>query len=102
VERHGIGARFVQVLLDAAKTALERIRLRRQGEVYGRLGEREIALREADQMRGLLGGRRDHQRLRIGQADVLARQDHDAPGDEHRVLAGVDHPHQPIQRGVWV
>ena len=42
------------------------------------------------------------QRLRVGHADVLGRGDDDAAGDEPRVLAGLDHPGQVVQRGVDV
>ena len=47
-------------------------------------------------------GAGDHECLRIGEPDVLAGEDHDPPSDEHRILAGVDHAHQPVQRRVWV
>ena len=42
------------------------------------------------------------QRGRVGQADVLAGQDHQPAGDEARVLAGLDHPGQVVQRRVDV
>ncbi len=42
------------------------------------------------------------QRGRVGQPDVLAGQDHQPPGDEARVLAGLDHPRQVVQRRVGV
>jgi len=51
---------------------------------------------------GLLRGRRDDQGLWIGEPDVLTGEDDDAARDEHRVLAGVDHPHEPIESGVGV
>ena len=38
----------------------------------------------------------------IGDADVLAGQDHQPPGDEARVLARLDHPGQVVQGGVDV
>ena len=42
------------------------------------------------------------QRLRVGHADVLAGEDHDPAGDEPGVLAGHQHPGQPVQRRVRV
>ena len=42
------------------------------------------------------------QRGRVGQADVLAGQDHQPAGDEARVLPGLDHPRQVVQRRVGV
>ena len=41
-------------------------------------------------------------RLRIGVADVLGREDHHAARDEQRVLAGLEHAHQPVDRGVGI
>ena len=50
-----------------------------------------------------VGGRdRDHQRLRIGEADVLGGRDHEPAGDEARVLPRLDHARQVVQRGVDV
>jgi len=50
----------------------------------------------------LLRRRRDDQRLGVRQPHVLAREDDDAPRDEHWVLARVDHPHQPVERRVGI
>jgi hypothetical protein len=38
----------------------------------------------------------------VGQADVLAGQDHQPPGDEPRVLPCLEHPRQVVQRGVGI
>ena len=45
---------------------------------------------------------RQRQRLRIGVADVLAGEDHHPARDEARVLAGLEHARQPVERGVGV
>ncbi len=66
------------------------------------MAEGEGGLGEADHGDGLGGGDRDRQRVRIGQADVLAGGDHQAAGDEAGVLAGLDHPGQIVQGGVDV
>ena len=42
------------------------------------------------------------ERLRIGQSNVLRRQDDDAARDKERVFASLDHPHQPVDCRVGV
>ena len=44
----------------------------------------------------------DGERLRVGQPDVFRREDDHSPDDEERVLAGLDHSRQPVERGVGV
>jgi len=102
MQGHGVGAGLGQILLKLTEPALQRIGLRREREVDRRLGEREVPLRKTDEVRRLLRGRRDDQGLRVGQADVLTGEDDDAASDEHRILAGVDHAHEPIQSGVGI
>src|SRR2546428_310015 len=102
VERHGVGPRLGEVMRQLAEAALERIGLRGERAVHGRLGERVVRLRQADEVRRLLRRARDHERLRIGEAHVLAGEDDDAPRDEHGVLSSVDHPHEPVESGVGV
>jgi len=102
VQGHGIGARLGEVLLELTESALQRIGLRREREVHRRLCEREVPLRKTDEVRRLLRGRCDHEGLWIGEADVLAGEDNDAAGDEHRILAGVDHAHQPVESGIGI
>lgn len=43
-----------------------------------------------------------HHRLRIGQANVLGREDAQAPGDEQRVGAALDQASQPVERRIGV
>ena len=66
------------------------------------LGERDRALGQADEVDGLLGGDGDGQRRGVRHADVLGREDHDAPGDEEGILARFEHPGQPVDRRVRV
>ena len=47
---------------------------------------------------GIGSGHGGRQGRRVGQADVLGRQDHQPPRDEARVLPGGDHPGQIVQR----
>ena len=53
-------------------------------------------------MHGVLDGERHLERARIGVADVLGREDHHAPRDEQRVLAGLEHAHQVVERRVGI
>ena len=64
------------------------------------LAEVELCLGQADVLQRMRGGDRHHQRLRIGHADVLAGEDDHPPGDEPGVLAGLEHPGQPVDRGL--
>jgi hypothetical protein len=51
---------------------------------------------------GLERGGRHAERLRIGVADVLGREDHHAAQHEPRILAGLEHARHPVHRGVRV
>ena len=42
------------------------------------------------------------ERARVGVADVLGREDHDAARDEERILARLEHAREPVERGVGV
>ena len=64
--------------------------------------DRQIAFRAAQEIVGVLGGVGDHQRLRIGQPDVLDRHAHHAARDVERRLAGIQHAAKIIQRGVGI
>ena len=71
-------------------------------EVDGRLGEGELRLGEPDQLERARRGGRDEQRARVRHPDVLARQDDEAPRDEPGRLPRLEHPRQPVERGVGV
>ena len=62
----------------------------------------EAALRHPHVFERLRARHHDAQRVRIGQADILAGEDDHAPEDETRLLAGVDHPRHPVERRVGV
>ena len=74
----------------------------RGGEVDDGLGQVELRLGQADVLEGVRGGHRDHQRLRVGLADVLAGQDDQAADDEAGVLAGLEHAGEPVEAGVGI
>ena len=48
------------------------------------------------------GGDGDQQRLAVGQADVLAGEDHHPPGDEPGVLAGLEHAGEVVHGGLRI
>ena len=79
-----------------------RVRFRREREVDDRLRQRQFALGRAEPLVGLPALEADGLRLRVGEADVLHRHAGDAPGEEARVLAALQHPREPVERGVGV
>ena len=78
------------------------IALRRRGEVDRRLRQVELSFRQPDVLDRLGGSNSDEQRHRVGHADVLARQDHHPAGDEPGVLAGLQHPGQPVHSSIGI
>ena len=66
------------------------------------LGEVELRLGQADVLERVGGRHRDHERLRVGLADVLAGQDDQAADDEAGVLPGLEHAGEPVEAGVGV
>ena len=78
------------------------VRLRGVGQVDDRVRQVELGLREPDVLHGLGGGGGQRERQRVGHPDVLGGEDHEATRDEPRVLAGLEHPGQPVEPGVGV
>ena len=72
------------------------------GQIGDGLGQRQLALRQADQLAGLGRGHGQRQGGRIGIAHVLAGQDHQPPGEEPHVFAPFEHAGQPVQGGVGI
>ena len=102
VLRHRVVASGVDVLARPAQGDVGAVRLGRGGEVHRGLGEGDGALRQPDEMDGLLGGHGYRQGHRVRHADVLRGQDDDAARDEHRVLAGLQHPGEPVDARIGV
>ena len=50
----------------------------------------------------VLGCDGDRQRLRVGVADVFRGEANQPPRDVERILAGLDHPRQPVDRSVRI
>ena len=66
------------------------------------LGEVETRFGHADELDGAGGGVGHEQRLRVGHADVLGREDHEPAGDETRVLTRFQHAREPVQPGIGI
>ena len=85
-----------------AEGRVGRVRFRRGRDIDHRLRDREFALGRAEKVVGVLRGVADHQRLRIGEADILDRHAHHAAREIERVLAGIEHAREIIERGVRI
>ena len=94
------------VLAHPRARALDRlvrgVRLRRERQVHGGLGEVERALGQTHVLDRVGRAHRHLERARVGVADVLAREHDHAAGDEARVLAALEHRRQVEQRGVGI
>ena len=94
---------FLHVLAGLADGQRRGVRLRRRGDVRHGLRQRRA---------GTPAGRRTRVACSAAAATTSAcgsalptssrRADHDAPGDEARVLAGFQHPRQPVDRRVRI
>ena len=78
------------------------VTLGREREIERRFREGQEALRHADEMDGVLRGDRDGERARVRQSDIFRRQDDEAPRHEERVLAGLQHAGEPVERRVRI
>ena len=76
------------------------VRLRCGREIGDSLGERDAALRHPDELHRVRRSHRDHERLRIGHADVFGGTDDDPPSNEPRIFARLDHPGEIVNGGV--
>ena len=68
-----------------------RVRFGRQGQIERGLDQRQLALGRAQLLVGFRRGAGQHQRLRVGQPDILDRHPHQPPGEIARVLAALEH-----------
>ena len=100
--RHGQSAAFLQVGQRGEESRVGRVAFRRRGQIDGGVGEGNPGFGESDEFAGLLRGHRDEEAARVGQPDVLAGRDDQAPGDETDVLAGMEHLGQPVKRGIGI
>ena len=70
--------------------------------VSGGVGEGNSCFGHADELDGLLRRDREWQRFRIGQTNVFTRENDDAPGDEAKIFAGMQHFREPVHRVLFV
>ncbi len=101
VDRH-LGLPLLLHRRQGVEEAQRRVRLGRRGQVERRLGQVEAALGQPHPVERLGAGGHHPDGVRIGQAHVLAGQDQHPPEEEARVLAGIDHLGQPVERRVGV
>ena len=59
--------------------------------------QRQFAFRRAEPLIGARCFAGDHQRGRIGEADILARHPDQPPRQEERVFAAFEHPREPVE-----
>src|SRR6266487_4090662 len=71
LQRYGIVTRLLHILLYATICSIQGVALGRGSQVHDGLRQREIGLRQPDEMHRLLRGHADEQRLWIGHADVF-------------------------------
>ena len=78
------------------------IRLGSRGQVHHGLSQVQPGLGQAHELNGPGRSIGHYERYRVGHADILTGQDDQAAGDEPGVLAGIQHPGQPVEAGVNV
>ena len=98
----GEGAAFLQVGLRGPESGVGRVALWRGGQINGGVGQRDLRLGQAEKFAGLLGGDGEEQPAGVGQADILAGGNDEAPGNEADVFPGMEHFGQPIERGIGI
>ena len=89
-------------MADRVPGRVDRVRLRREREVAGGLGQGQLAFRRAEEVVGLLGVERQAQRGRIRVAHVLRGEAHEPARHVERVLARLEHAAEPVERAVGI
>ena len=95
-------AGFLGRRLGPAGSDISRVRLRRGGQVNGRLDDSQFAFGAAEEIIHILGRQRLDEGLRVGHAHVLGGEAHQAAHDIQGLFPGHQHARQPIERGVHV
>ena len=93
---------FLQIGLRGEEGHVGRVALRCGGQINRGVGEGNLRLRQSNKFAGLLGGHRNEESARVGQADVFARRDDQAAGDEADVFPGMEHLGQPVEGGIRI
>ena len=100
------GDRLGDVLGGVARRAavggVDGVALRCRRQVHRGLGQRGVGFGHPELVRRVGGGDGQRQRLRIGEPDVFGGEADQPARHVHRVLAGLEHPRQPVERGVRI
>ncbi len=102
VHRDGTGPPVAHGVGRPAQRGDDAVALRRQAEVDHRVREVDRRLGQPDILHRAGGGLGDEDRLRIGETDVLAREDDHPARDVPRIFAGLQHPREPVEPGVGI
>ena len=78
------------------------VALRREREMDHRVREVDRDFRQPDVLDGPGGRVGNEEGLRIGEADVLTREDDEPARDEPRILTRFEHPREPVQARVGI
>ena len=100
--RHRQRAALLHVLRRRADRHRAGVRLRCRRQVADRVRQVQLALRQSDALDRVPRRVRQHDRERVGVADIFRCEDDQPPGDEPRVFAAFEHPRQPVERRVGV
>ena len=98
----GSAGLLADVVGDLVPRGVDGVGLGRERQIARGLRQRELALGRAEEVVGLLGVEREAERVRIGVAHVLGGEAHEAARDVERILAGLEHPPEPVERAVGI
>ena len=93
---------FMEVLLHSVGDPVDEIRFWSPREVDGKLEQEKIAFRHTDFLDGLVGVVGEHEGEGILDSDILGGESEKSPRDVERILSGVEHPADPVARGIGI
>ncbi len=102
IEGNRQGAGAADGLPDLVVGGVNRVAFGGGGQIEGGLSQGQLAFRTAQQMIGVSGLEGEGQGLRIGEADIFGGKTDQPPGDVEGLLAGHQHPDQPVEGAVGV
>ena len=102
VERHRLCGPLAHVRFRLVVSDVYGIRFWREREIERRLGQRQLTFRVAEEVVGLFSRERERERAGVGVADVLRREADEPPREIKTILAGLEHPREPVKRGVRI
>ena len=100
--RHGNRATGTDVFQRGINRFVGGITFVCRGDVDGCFGQWNPRFRPADKFRRGETRIRQNQSHRVGETDIFCRANHDAPRDEARVFAGVNHFREPVKRRIRI